>query len=67
MLDFVVWVAIISTGLAVLVFLTILALIFASLFDYFRSKGNSNSLPPPDKAAERSWSQKYFERAIGKK
>jgi len=67
MLDFIIWVAVISTGLSALVFVAVIGLIFASLFDHFRSKGNSHSLPPPDKAAERSWSQKYFERAIGKK
>jgi heme/copper-type cytochrome/quinol oxidase subunit 2 len=66
MLDFIVWVAVISTGLSALVFLVVIGLIFASVFDHFKRKGNSN-LPPPDKAAERSWSQKYFERAIGKK
>ena len=66
MLNFIAWVAVISTGLSAIVFLAIIGLIFASVFDHFKRKGNGN-LPPPDKAAERRWSQKYFERAIDKK
>lgn len=67
MLNFVIWVSIISTGLAALVFLAILGVVLTSLFDHFRTKGNSHSLPAPDKAAERPWSQRYFERAAGRK
>ena len=68
MLNFVIWVSIISTGLAALVFLAILGVTLASVFDHFRGKSNwHRNLPPPDKAAERPWSQKYFERVIGKK
>lgn len=62
MVTFIMWVAIIGTGLCVLVFLSVLALIILML-------GNSVKgyvLPPPDKAAERMYGQQYFDRTMSK-
>jgi Na+-transporting methylmalonyl-CoA/oxaloacetate decarboxylase gamma subunit len=62
MVDFIMWVAIIGTGLCVLVFLSVLALIILML-------GNSMKnyiLPPPDKAAERMYGQQYHDRIVSK-
>lgn len=67
MVDFILWVSVIGTGLCALVFLTLFTLMFLSLVQYVKDKTNAHALPPPDKAAERPWSQKYFERAIGRK
>ena len=66
MVNFIVFIAIVSTGLAVLVFAVILFLIMAMLFARLTERGN-HSLPEPDKAADRPWGQKYFERAIGRR
>lgn len=66
MVDVIMWVAIIGTGLAATVFLILFALMFAALFNYIREKTSSHSLPPPDHAAERMYGQQYFERAVKK-
>ena len=66
MVNFIVFIAIVSTGLAVLVFAVILFLIMAMLFARLTKQGN-RLLPEPDKAADRPWGQKYFERAIGRR
>lgn len=67
MVDFIFWVSVIGTGLCVLVFAVLFFLIFVSFISYIKDKFNNHALPPPDKAAERPWGQKYFERAIGRK
>jgi hypothetical protein len=66
MVNFIVFVAIVGSGLAVLVFAVIIFLIMAMLFARLTERGN-HSLPEPDKAADRPWGQKYFERAIGRR
>lgn len=62
MVDFIMWVAIIGTGLCVLVFLSVLALIILMLGNSMKGR----VLPPPDKAAERMYNQRYFDRAVSK-
>ena len=66
MVNFIVFVAVVDSGLAVLVFAVIIFLIMAMLFARLTERGN-HSLPEPDKAADRPWGQKYFERAIGRR
>jgi hypothetical protein len=66
MLTFVLWTVYIATGLAALVWLTLVCVVLASIKSNWHRTAQGN-LPPPDKAAERSWSQRYFERAIGRK
>jgi hypothetical protein len=66
MVNFIVFVAIVGSGLAVLVFAVIIFLIMAMLFARLTERGN-HSLPEPDKAADRPWGQKYFERAINRR
>ena len=62
MVTFILWVAIIGTGLCVLVFLTLLCLIGYSL----ATSVKNYVLPPPDRAAERMYDQQYFDRAVSK-
>lgn len=66
MVDVIMWTAVVGTGLAALVFLLVIALMFASLFNYIREKTSSHSLPPPEHVAERMYGQQYFERAVKK-
>lgn len=66
MVDVIMWTAVVGTGLAALVFLLVVALMFASLFNYIRDKTNNHSLPPPERVAERMYGQQYFERAVKK-
>ena len=62
MVDVILWVAVIGTGLCVLVFLSVLALIILMLVNSMRNR----ILPPPDKAAERMYGQQYFDRTMSK-
>lgn len=68
MVDVVLWIAVIGTGLCVLVYLTLLGVIILSIIGYVTGERNKNEvLPEPDPRAERTYGQKYFERAIGRK
>ena len=64
MIRFIVWVTWIGTGIALLVFATLIVLL---LVDFVRAGYRRVVLPPPDRAAERMYDQQYFDRAVGKK
>lgn len=66
MVNLIILVAIIGSGLAILVFAVSIFLAVATMFARLTERGN-HSLPEPDKAADRPWGQKYFERAIGRR
>lgn len=66
MTDFIVWVAVIGTMLCGLIILTIIGLVaFDVSCALFKRK--RKTLPNPDPRAERTYGQKYFDRAVGKK
>ena len=67
MVTFVAGLAIVLTALSAIVFMILIGLILYSTIDNLRrlmSKGEV--LPPPDKAAERTYGQQYFDRAVSK-
>lgn len=66
MLDFLLWLAVISTGLCVIIFLCVVGVLLLIVIDKVKS-ATPVALPDPDPRAERTFGQKYFERAIGKK
>jgi hypothetical protein len=68
MIDFILWVALIGTALCALVMLTLIVTIIVSVADAWRRhKALRGVLPPPDKAADRTYGLNYFYRANGKK
>jgi uncharacterized iron-regulated membrane protein len=68
MIDFVIWTIFIGVGICAAVFLVLAVCIIISIVDMWRKRMSLlQVLPPPDKAAERTFSQRYFERAIGRR
>lgn len=67
MADFIVWVAVIGTLLCGLVILTIIGLVAFDVSCALLKRRKREALPDPDPRAERTYGQKYFDRAIGKK
>ena len=67
MVTFVAGLAIVLTALSALVFLAIIILVCYGTIDNLRRIYRQNEvLPPPDKAAERTYGQQYFDRAVSK-
>lgn len=67
MVTFVAGLAIVLTALSALVFLAIITLVCYGAIDNLRRfMSKKETLPPPDKAAERTYGQQYFDRAVSK-
>ena len=67
MLDFIIWVAIVGSAMCMLVFLALIVVVMMSIVDAYKRRMESHAvLPPPDKAADRTYGLKYFYRANGK-
>lgn len=66
MITFITWVALIGTGIAALVWVTLACVVFARIRENWHRTGGGN-LPPPERQTERTFGQQYFERAIGRK
>ena len=59
--------AILLTGLSIIGFLIIIALIvFGAMDNLVRMFRKQEVLPPPDKAVERVYGQQYLDRAVSK-
>ena len=68
MLDFVLGVIVICTGLCVLTFFALGIVVgMWCIESWNRKRASRYPLPPPDRAAERMYDQQYFDRAVGKK
>lgn len=67
MVTFILWTACILTGLCALVFLAVGVVVTMGVVNMWRKRrALRHPLPPPDRAAERTYGQQYFERAVKK-
>ena len=67
MVTFIAGVALVLTALSGIVFLLLIGLIVSeTVRSLYRLLRKEKALPPPDRAAERTYGQKYFERAVSK-
>ena len=67
MITFITYVALIGTGLAALVWITLVCVVLGSIAKNWHRSAPRESLPPPEYQANRVYGQQYFERAIGRK
>lgn len=66
MVNFIVWVAVISTLLCGLIVFVIVGLVAFDVSCALLKRRKRKALPDPDPRADRTFGQKYFERAVGR-
>jgi hypothetical protein len=68
MLDFVLWATFAMLTICAMVLLAIVGVVFLILIENInKRRAMYVALPDPDPRAERTFGQKYFERAIGRR